>query len=281
MMLRTMLLATTALLALTLCASAKDRTDPMPKDLNKVDIAEHPDAQVPADLAFVDELGHPVKLGDYMNQGKPIILTLNYLGCPMLCTLILNGMVDTLRELPLQCGKDYQIVTVSFNPAEPATMAKSKQQNYMDYWGEGASTSGWHILTGKKDQIDALCKATGFSYHYVEATGEYAHPAAIMVLTPDGRMSRYIYGVKFDEQTVKLSLVEAGKGKIGTPLDHILLYCYHYDAAKGTYAPAAMNIMRLAGGATVIMLALVLNLFWRAERRRHGPTAVPASGVLK
>lgn len=284
MTLRTLLLAICALLALSVAATAKDRTDPQPKDLKAVDIVEHPDAQVPADLAFVDELGHPVKLGDYMNQGKPLILTLNYYGCPMLCTLLLNGMVDTLRELPLTAGRDYEIVTVSFNPMETTMLAKQKQQNYLQYWGEGGSSSAWHFLTGKKEQIDALCKTVGFTYHYVEATGQYAHPAALMVLTPAGRVSRYIYGVKFDDQTVKLSLVEAGKGKIGTPLDHILLYCYHYDSAKGAYAPAAMNIMRLAGGITVILLAIVLSAFWANEKRRSAgdrttPTLPATPGV--
>jgi protein SCO1/2 len=276
MMLRTLLLTTTALLALSVSAPAKDRTDPLPKDLKQVDIVEHPDAQVPADLAFVNELGNPVTLGDYMNQGKPVILTLNYYGCPMLCTLLLNGMVDTLRELPLRAGTDYEIVTVSFNPQETAMLAKQKQQNYLDYWGAGGSSSAWHFLTGKKEQIDELCRVTGFDYTYVESTGEYAHPAALMVLTPAGRLSRYIYGVKFDAQTLKLSLVEAGQGKIGTPLDHILLYCYHYDAVTGGYAPVAMNIMRLAGTVTVILLALVLGAFWANEKRRSGGNTPPA-----
>jgi protein SCO1 len=225
-------------------------------------------------LGFTDENGKPVELGDYFNQDKPIILSLNYLSCPMLCTLTLNGMFESLGEVPLKPGEDYEILTVSFHPGETKTLAKLKKQNYGDKY-EVADTAGWHVLTGKEQQIRTLTNTVGFSYNWVPETQEYAHPSVLIFLTPDGRVSRYMYGVKFDPQTVKLTLVEASQGKIGTPLDKVLLFCYHYDSASGTYAPVAMNIMRLAGLATLVLLSIFIYLLWLNERKRRGGGGAP------
>jgi protein SCO1/2 len=270
-MLRVLLLA----LALTAlwCGGAsarEDRIEPTPAHLKSVDVTEHPNAQVPGVLGFVDETGKAVRIEDYLNKEKPVILTLNYMSCPMLCTLTLNGMFESLGETGLVPGKDYQILTVSFNPNETEQLAKLKKQNYGDKY-EAARSEGWSILTGKEQQINTLCQTVGFTYNWIPETQEYAHPSVLIVLTPDGRVSRYIYGVKFDPQVVRLTLVEASQGKIGTPLDKVLLFCYHYDAATGAYAPMAMNIMRLGGAATLLALALVLGLFWSAEKRRKIP----------
>ncbi|MDQ3023175.1 MAG: SCO family protein [bacterium] len=247
----------------------EDRMEPAPKVLKSLDVVEHPNAQVPTSMEFVDETGKQVKLGDYLNQGKPVILTLNYLVCPMLCKLTLNGMFETLGNVPLVPGKDYEIVTISFNPSETQQLAKVNKQNYGEKY-EVAHTDGWHILTGNDPQIKAITEAVGFSFRWIPERQEYAHPSVLIVLTPDGRVSRYIYGVKFDPQTVKLTLVEASKGKIGTPLDKVLLFCFHYDSASGAYAPMAMNIMRLGGGITLLALIIVVGMFWINENRRRG-----------
>jgi len=257
---------------------AKDRIEPPPPALKSVDVTEHLNQQIPASLEFIDEDGHRVKLGDYLNQGKPVILTMNYMSCPMLCTLVLNGMFETLGQLKIKPGQDYNIVTVSISPDETNILAKLKKENYGDKY-DIARTDGWHILTGKEPQIKALADCVGYSYHFIPETGQFAHPAVIMVLTPDGRVSRYMYGVQFDQKTLRLSLVEAGKGKIGTPLDKVLLFCYHYDSSTGTYTPVAMNIMRLSGGVTVLLLALFIGGFWTSHRRGggpHNPPPVPA-----
>jgi protein SCO1 len=252
-------------------APRKERTEPLPPALQSVDVKEHPNARLPLHLEFNNERGEPVKLGDYFNQGKPVILTLNFFSCKMLCTLVLNGMVDALRNNGLEPGTDYEIVTVSFHPVETHLLASVKKDNYVDYWGDDNAYAGWHFLTGKGEHSQALADVVGYSYNWIPENQDYAHPAVLMLATPDGRMSRYLYGVQFDPQTLRLSLVEASQGKIGTPMDKILLYCYHYDASSGTYAPLAMRIMRIGGGLTLIIFGIVLGLFWSREKRRQGP----------
>ncbi|MCH7471902.1 SCO family protein [bacterium] len=244
------------------------RMEPAPEELEGVGITEHLETMLPLELEFRDENGRAVKIGDFFNGDKPVIFTFNYYRCPMLCGLQLNGMVDGLQQLKWSPGKEFDLVTVSFNPLESPVLAKLKKQNYVKEYGRPSAKTGWHFLTGRKEEIEALTSAVGFAYKWVPARKEYAHAAALIVCTPDGKISRYLYGVVYEPQDLKLALLEASEGKIGTTLDRILLYCFHYDAAAGRYGPAVMNIMRVGGALTVIILVIVLGGYWAVERRR-------------
>jgi len=265
--------AAAALAAISILAAgaarAVDRQDPLPKGLEGVGVDEKLDAAVPLDLVFNDERGNEVRLGDYFHAGKPVVLTLNYYRCPMLCTLVLNGYVDAVKALGWVPGREFESITVSIDPRELPTLAQSKKQSYIESLGAPEAGAGWHFLTGREPSIQAVANAVGFRYRYVEETDQFAHTAAIFVLTPDGRVSRYLYGVMFDPKTLRLALVEASRGKIGTTLDQLILYCYHYDPSTGTYAPAAMKIMRAGSLLTGIVFALVLSMLWLREWRRR------------
>lgn len=252
------------------CATlAADRQEPLPRSLEGVGVDEKLDATIPLDLVFADERGRPVRLRDYFRAGKPVVLTLNYYRCPMLCTLILNGYVESLKGVGWIPGREFESVTVSIDPRETPPLAQAKKQTYIEELGQPAAASGWHFLTGRDESIKALADAVGFRYRYLEDTDEFAHAAAIFVLTPDGRVSRYLYGVAFPPKTVRLALVEASEGKIGSALDQLILYCYHYDPVTGTYAPAAMKIMRAGSLLTGAVFALVMSSLWLREWRRR------------
>lgn len=240
-----------------------------PPQLEGVGVEEHLDAPLPLGLEFADQHGNKVRLGDYFKSGRPVLLTLNYYTCPMLCTLMLNGLVDGLRQVPLVPGQDYEVVTVSINPAETPQTANAKHQTYVQFWGEPAADDGWTFNVGSRMSIEELAAATGFQYRWDQATQQYAHPAAAIFCTPDGRISRYLYGVQFDPETLRLTLVEAADGKIGTPVDQIILSCFQYDPAKGSYVPVAMNLMRASGIVIMLVLAVLLGTLWRAERSRR------------
>ncbi len=245
------------------------RIEPLPKELEGVGIVEHLDGKIPLGLRFQDETGREVSLGDYFGKDRPVLLTLVYFRCPMLCTLVLNGMIDALKQIDMTPGKEFEIVTVSFDPTETPTLAKFKKQNYLTEYGRPEAGPGWHFLVGGEEEIRALTDAVGFGYRWNEEQKQYVHQAAIYVVTPDGRLSRYLYGVMFDPRTLKLSILEAGKGKIGSTFDQIVLYCFHYDASSGKYAPAAVRIMRAGGILTVLILGSVLSTLWVRDRRRR------------
>jgi len=247
------------------CGQAADY---VPPELAGVGITEHPDARLPLEQEFVDQNGRPVRLGDYFDGRRPVLLTLNYYRCPMLCTLQLNGLVDALREMSWTPGQQFVFLTVSFDPGETPALAKAKQQNYVAEYGRPSAAQGWHFLTGRQQSITALTEATGFGYKWNPERGEWMHVAAAIVCTPDGRISRYLYGVQYDADTLRLSLVEAAAGRIGSTLDKIILYCYHYDAGSGRYGLAALRIMRLGGGLTVVALGTALVTVWLRDARR-------------
>ena len=250
-----------------------DRTEPLPKELEGIGITEHLDAPVPLDLEFKDEDGRTVRLGDYFHENRPVLLTLNYYRCPMLCNLQLNGLVEALRGLAWSPGKEFEIVTVSFDPGETPALARLKKQNYVTEYGRPAALTGWHFLTGRKEPIKALTDAMGFGYRWNPDRKEWMHVAGVFVCTPDGRLSRILYGILYDPQTLRLSMVEAAQNRIGSSLDQILLYCYHYDAQAGRYAPAAMSVMRAGGVFTVVAIGVLLSALWlRDARRRRGGT---------
>lgn len=266
---RAVLLVVTGLLATCLARTASgQRAEPLPPALTGVGITEHLNEPIPLDLQFTDEDGRRVTLADYFDGEHPVILTLNYYRCPMLCTLQLNGLIDGLNRLAWIPGQQFEIVTVSFDPAEKPALAKLKKQNYMGSYGRPEAARGWHFLTGDEANIKTLTDTLGFSYRWDEGSKQWLHAAAVYVCTPTGRTSRYLYGVMYEPQDLRLALVEAGQGKIGSALDQIILFCFHYDAEAGRYAPAAWNIMRATGVLTVIVLGTILTLLWIRDSRR-------------
>jgi protein SCO1/2 len=231
--------------------------------LNDVGIEEQRGGQIPLDLPFIDSSGQAVVLHDLFDGTRPVLLTLNYSNCPMLCSLQLDGLFTGLQEMPWALGENFQMVTVSIDPLETPQRAQLTKQKYLKLYGRATAANGWRVLTGKEEHIQRLADAVGFHFQYVPATREYAHAAAAIILTPDGRVSRYLYGVEYDPQTIRLSLVEAGEGKIGSAVDQVLLFCFHYDETKGRYGPAAAALMRTGAALTVLCLGCMLFAFWR------------------
>jgi protein SCO1 len=236
-----------------------------PPYLQNVGIDQHLDAQIPPDLSFTDDAGHPVKLGGYFGN-KPVILNLVYYNCPMLCGEVLAGLTTAMRMIKFDVGDQFDVVTVSFNPQETTADAAAKKKDFIGRYGRPGAASGWHFLTGSSDSINALTKAVGFQYQYDPKIRQYAHATAIMVLTPQGRISRYFYGVDFPPKDLRMGLVEASAGKIGNLTDQVLLYCYHYDPATGKYGAVITNILRLGAGITVVLLAGMILIFLRLEK---------------
>ena len=270
------LVAVLVTVALTGAASPAlgQRAEPPPDELSGVGVDEHLDAQLPLDATFTDTNGKTVTIGDYFDGERPVVLVPIYYTCPMLCGLTLNALLATLKEMDWTAGDQFRIVTVSFDPRETHKLAKAKRQNLLKEYGRPGADEGWDLLVGKEDQIRRVTDAVGFNYKWNAKRQEYAHVAALIVCTPDGRVSQYMYGVEYQPRTTRLLLVDAADGKIGSPLDQLLLYCFHYNSADGTYAPMAMNIMRAGGTVTVIVLGLALFPVWlRAARRKRRATA--------
>ncbi len=256
-------------------ASAQQVTTPA--ILNKVGITQNLNVQVPPDLAFRDEAGKSVKIGDYFGK-KPIVLSLVYFDCPALCTEVLNGQLRTMRAISLDLGKDFEAITVSFEPKDTPALAKAKRDVYAGQYDRPGAVDHWHFLTGEQPSIDALTNVVGFHYAYDSAIRQYAHAAAILVLTPDGRIDRYFYGVQYPARDFRLGLVEASEGKIGTVTDHAMLYCYQYDPMTGKYGLVIMNVLRAAGGLTVLVLGIFMAIMFQRERKRP-PVVSPAAGA--
>ena len=238
-----------------------------PAILSKVGIAQNLNARIPPDLVFRDETGKSVRIGDFFGK-KPIVLSLVYFECPALCTEVLNGELRTMKAISLDLGKDFDAVTVSFEPKDTPALAKAKRDVYIGQYGRPEAAEHWHFLTGEQQSIAALTSVAGFRYAYDSSIRQYAHAAAILVLTPDGRIDRYFYGVQYPARDVRLGLVEASEGKIGTLTDHALLYCYQYDPMTGKYGVVVMNVLRAAGGLTVLVLGIFLTLMFLRERKR-------------
>jgi protein SCO1 len=236
-----------------------------PAILSNVGLDQKLNEAVPLDLGFRDEAGNAVRLGDYFGE-KPVILTMVYYQCPMLCTQILNAVTRGLQGTSLRIGKDFRIVTVSINPRETPRDAASKKRIYASIYAQPGVAQGWHFLTGDEKSIAELAHAVGFRYAYDQESGEYAHPSGMMVLTPEGRLSRYFYGVQYPSRDLRLSLVEASSGRIGSPVDQLLLYCFHYDPVAGKYGLVILNVVRAAGLATVVLIGASITLMLRRER---------------
>jgi protein SCO1 len=248
-----------------------------PPNVQDVGFDQRLNEQVPLDLVFNDETGKPVRLGDYF-KGKPVVLVLAYFRCPMLCTLVLNGTARGLSKVAFDIGKDYQVVTVSFDPRETPELAAAKKKNYVAHYDRPGAEEGWHFLTGKQDAIDKLTQAIGFRYVYDAKEDMFNHAAGITILTPSGKISRYLYGVDFAPRDLRLALVEASASKIGSPTDQVLLYCLHYDPSTGKYAASITRFVQTGG---VLIIAMVASFVWfaaRIHRRRtaKGGAATPA-----
>jgi protein SCO1/2 len=236
-----------------------------PPSLQNVGIEQHLDAQIPVDLAFTDDTGRSVKLGDYFGH-KPLILNLVYYNCTMLCGEALSGLTGAMKMVKFNVGDEFDVITVSFNPQETPQIAAAKKQDYLKRYGRANAASGWHFLTGPAESINALTKAVGFQYQYDAKSSQYAHATAIMVLTPQGRISRYFYGVDYPPKDLRMGLVEASQGKIGNAVDQVLLYCYHYDPATGKYGAIVNNILKLGAAITILLLGGLLFILFRLEK---------------
>ncbi|MBX6311347.1 MAG: SCO family protein [Isosphaeraceae bacterium] len=223
-------------------------------------------APVPLDLMFRDESGRVIRLGDYFGK-RPVILTLVYYNCPLLCTQTLNGLARGLKPLTPSIGQDFEVVTVSIDPTETSELAKAKKAAYLRRYGRPGSESGWHFLTGEADSIAKLARAVGFRYSYNPRTRLYAHAAGLVVATPDGRLSRYFYGIDYSPKDLQFGLMESSAGKIGSPIKRLLLFCYDYDAATGRYTLAIVRLMQVLGTATALALGTYLVVMLRRERR--------------
>lgn len=235
-------------------------------ELERIDVVEHPGAMVPGALTFTNDLGQEVTLSGYMQTGRPIILVMAYYECPMLCTMVLNGLSAAAKNLPFTPGREYQILTVSINPRETWQLAAAKKKNYLQAFDVPGAADGWHFLTGPEQASRQLADAIGFNYFWDEDQEQYAHPAVVTILTPEGKISRYLYGIEFKTHDLRLALLEASAGRIGSTIDRLLLYCYHYDPEAKGYVVLATNIMKIAGLVTVILLALFLAILWLRDR---------------
>jgi protein SCO1 len=236
------------------------------KVLQKVAFTQRLDNQVPLSLEFHNEAGQLVPLSTYFGK-KPVLLNLVYFNCPMLCTEVLNGIVRTLRSIPLKVGKDFTVVTVSFDPRETPALAKEKKAAYLDRYGHPENGQGWAFLTGNEPEIKALADSVGFSYTYDTVSQQFAHASGIVILTPLGKVARYFFGVEYPSQDVRLSLVEAAGGKIGSPVDQLLLYCYHYDPATGRYGLLIMRVLRIAAACTAACVAAMVFIMLKQEKK--------------
>jgi len=239
-----------------------------PGPLEGVVIEQHLGASLPLDAVFRDDEGKQVRLGDYFGPGKkPAVLVFAYYECPMLCTLVLNGMIKSLRPISFTAGDEYQVIAISIDPSETPELARDKKKAYLESYARKGDGGGFHFLTGDEKSIRAAADAVGFKYRYVPESGEFAHAASIYVATPLGQLSRYFFGVEFSSRDLRLALVEAAEGKIGGMVDQLMLFCYRYDPAAGKYSAEALAVVRLAGLITALSLAGYIGLSQWRERR--------------
>jgi protein SCO1/2 len=243
----------------------------MPSPFQRLGFDQRVGQRVPPDLAFRDEAGRQVRIGDYFGK-RPVVLSLVYFGCPMLCPLTLDGLTRSLKGMSFDAGKEFEVVVVSFDPRETAAMAAAARRAALQRYGRPETAPGWHFLTGAAEPIRRLTQTVGFRYFYDERAGQFAHAAGIVLLTPQGVASRYLYGIEFPARNVRLGLVEAAGNRIGSPLDQVLLYCFHYDPVGGKYSAVTLNIVRLSALLTVAGLALMIVLLRRHENQ--GPKSL-------
>jgi protein SCO1/2 len=254
----------------------------IPAPLREIGFDQNLDRLVPLDTPLVDETGRAVRLGDFFGK-RPVILVFAYYDCPMLCTLAINGLATALGVLSLEPGKDFEIVTVSFDPRDTPATAAAKKAVYLDRYRRPGAAAAWHFLTAAPASIERLTSAAGFRYVWDEPTKQFAHPTGVVVLTSEGRLARYLFGIEYGPRDLRLALVEASAGKVGTPVDALLLYCYHYNPMTGRYGLVIMRAMRIGGAATVVALGTFIFVMLRRERHRstrHPPSLEPSQSSL-
>ncbi len=244
-----------------------------PTPLTNVNIEQKLNSQLPLDTTFKDETGADVKLGQYFDGKRPVILTLVYYECPMLCTQVLNGLVRAARVLPLMAGKDYDVVVISFDARETPKQAAEKKQMYLRFYGHPETAPAWHFLTGGLASIKTVTQAVGFKYFWDVHTATFAHASAIYVATPEGRLSKYFMGIEYSPKDIRLGLVDASAGKIGTLVDQVLLFCYHFDPQSAKYTPFALGLLRVAGAFTALGMGGFVVIMLRRESRQKGNRA--------
>jgi protein SCO1/2 len=241
----------------------------MPAPLREIGFDQNLDTHVPLDTAFKDDAGRAVTLGDYLGA-RPVVMVFAYYDCPMLCTLAINGLASALDVLSLEPGKDFEIVTVSFDPRDTPATAAAKKAAYLARYKRPGAAASWHFLTGEQLAIDRLTRAAGFRYAWDKETKQFAHPTGIIVLTPDGRLARYLFGIEYGPRDLRYAIVDASNGKVGSAVDSLLLYCYHYDPMTGRYGVAIMRVVRIAAAATALALGAFIVVMVRSEKHRNG-----------
>lgn len=241
----------------------------LPNALKEVGIEQKLGEQVPLDAEFKNEDGQIVKLSDYFGKERPVILALVYYECPMLCNEVLNGLTGSLKGISFDAGKEFDVVAISFDAKEndKPGLAKNKKESYLKRYGRENVANGFHFLTGTQDQIDKVANAVGFSYKWDEKSNQFAHAGGIMVVTPDGKLARYFYGIDYSPKDLKFGIMEASEGKIGNPVEQLYLYCFHYDPSTGSYGLAILKVMRIAAIFTILAIGGMLFVFWRYKKK--------------
>ena len=245
----------------------------LPKPLREIGFDQNLDQHIPLDIPFTDETGRAVQLAQYFGK-RPVVMVFAYYECPMLCTLVVNGLAGALKVNSLEPGKDFEVVVVSFDPRDTPAAAATKKAAFLERYGHASAAIGTHFLSGEQPAIQRLTKAAGFRYVWDEETKQFAHPSGIIVLTPDGRLARYLFGSEYGPRDLRFGIVEASDGKVGNPADALLLYCYHYDPMTGRYGFVIMRALRLAGITTVLALAAFIVVMVRREKH---PAPAPST----
>lgn len=247
-----------------------EKPNATPPQLKEAGISEKLGSKVDLESILLrDETGRELPLKSFFQSGKPVLLNIVYYNCPNLCGLLLNGTLEVIKELEWSAGTQYTILSVSMDHREQADLAAQKKARYLKEYGRTIDPLGWRFLTGREDQIKALASQVGFGFHYDPRQKEFAHSAALMLLTPEGVVSRYLYGVQFEKKNLKFALLEASNGKVGTIMDRVMLYCFHYDPKMGGYSLYAFRVMQLAGAITVLVMGIFFGVFWSRQRRRN------------
>ncbi len=241
----------------------------LPAPLKKTGIEQKLGDQLPLDTEFKDEDGNLVKLGSFFGKGRPVVVAFVYYECPMLCNQVLNGLTGSLKGINLDAGKDFDVVAISFDAKEfdKPGLAKNKKTSYMERYGRPGTEKGWHFLTGTADSIEKATSAAGFSFEWDEKSEQFAHAAGIMVATPEGKLSRYLYGIDYSPRDLKFGIMESAESKVGTAADQMMLYCFHYDPSTGKYGLAVLNLVRVGGIATLLGLGTMGLVFWRRGKK--------------
>ena len=243
----------------------------LPPALQEIGIEQKLGEQLPLDAEFKDENGNAVRLGDYFGKKRPVVLALVYYECPMLCNQVLNGLTGSLKGISFDAGKDFDVVAVSFDAREneKPSLAANKKASYLQRYGRGGSENGWHFLTGSQESIDKITGATGFKYKWDEQTDQFAHGSAVMVATPDGQLSRYLYGIDYSPKDLKFAMMDSAESKIGNPAEQLFLYCFHYDPSTGRYGLAVLRVVRLGGVLTILGVLAMFFVFWRLNKKKR------------